>query len=114
MLQAWLTVAGLALDFIGFVLLLREWWLAFFSESRQIGAEEQLERARTLRNLRPPSSTGTDPFATLDRMQDEQAIRKARAAHRSAMAARRRAFVFAAALIILGFLLQLVGAWPIS
>ena len=47
--QAWLTVAGLTLDFLGFCLLLREWWLAFFSEAAQLGHEEALERQQKLR-----------------------------------------------------------------
>jgi hypothetical protein len=33
--------------------------------------------------------------------------------HKSAMAARRSAFLAAAALIAAGFVLQLAGAWPI-
>jgi hypothetical protein len=111
MLQSWLTVGGLMLDFAGFALLLREWWLAFFNEGRQIDAEEQLERMRHLRNLRP-SSSGTDPFAALHKMQDDQAVRGARLAHKSAMAARRSAFLTAAVLIGTGFVLQLAGAWP--
>ena len=36
MTQQWLTTLGIALDFAGFMLLLREWWLAFFNEGRQI------------------------------------------------------------------------------
>jgi hypothetical protein len=36
MTQQWLTVLGLALDFAGFMMLLREWWLAFFNENRQM------------------------------------------------------------------------------
>ena len=51
MTQQWLTVLGLALDFAGFMLLLREWWLAFFNEERQIEMEEQFERVRALRNF---------------------------------------------------------------
>jgi len=46
MIQSWLTIGGLAFDFSGFALLLREWWLAFFNEGMQIEAEEQLERMR--------------------------------------------------------------------
>jgi hypothetical protein len=111
MLQSWLTVGGLMLDFAGFALLLREWWLAFFNEGRQIDAEEQLERMRHLRSLRP-SSSSTDPFAALNRMQDDQAVRSARLAHKSAMAARRSVFLTAAVLIGAGFVLQLAGAWP--
>lgn len=75
MTQQWLTVAGLGLDFAGFMLLLREWWLAFFNEARQIVMEEQAERVRALRHLRPA--------------QDDAAVRKARGAHRAAMSARK-------------------------
>jgi hypothetical protein len=112
MTQQWLTVLGLALDFLGFMMLLREWWLAFFNEGRQIEMEEQLERARALRNLRPTAPGQRNPFETLERVQDEAALRKARTAHRAAMAARKGTFLFATLLIIVGFVLQLVGAWP--
>jgi hypothetical protein len=112
MIQSWLTIGGLVFDFAGFALLLREWWLAFFNERRQIEAEEQLERIRHLRSLRP-ASPGNDPFAALNKMQDDQALRSARMAHKSAMAARRAVFIMAAAFIAVGFLLQLAGAWPL-
>ena len=112
MIQSCLTIGGLAFDFAGFALLLREWWLAFFNESRQIAADEQLERMRHLRSLRP-TSPGDDPFAALNKMQDDQAMRRARMAHKSAMAARRSVFIMAAGFISVGFLLQLAGAWPI-
>jgi hypothetical protein len=45
-------------------------------------------------------------------MQDEGAIRKARAEHHAALAARRGMFLAASLLVVLGFLLQLAGAWP--
>jgi hypothetical protein len=112
MTQQWLTTLGIALDFAGFMLLLREWWLAFFNEERQIAMEEQLERMRAIRNLRMHKPGENNPYETIDRMQDEQAIRKARAIHRSAMTARRGTFLISTALIVLGFLLQVVGAWP--
>lgn len=112
MIQSWLTIGGLVFDFSGFALLLREWWLAFFNEGLQIEAEEQLERARNVRSLRPASASQGDPFATLHKLQDDQAIRRARLAHKAAMAARRTTFALAATLIVVGFLLQLAGAWP--
>lgn len=113
MIQSWLTIGGLVSDFGGFALLLREWWLAFFNETRQIAADEQLERMRHLRSLRPAGGPASDPFATLNKMQDDQAIRSARMAHKLAMAARRTTFLLAAALITVGFLLQVAGAWPV-
>jgi hypothetical protein len=113
MIQQWLTVLGLAFDLAGFLLLLREWWLAFFNEARQIEMEEQFERMRALRNMRPTTPGQRNPFEALDRMQDDQALRKARGAHRSALAARKGTFILATALIVLGFALQLAGAWPV-
>jgi hypothetical protein len=73
---------------------------------------EQLDRARALRNMRPPAPGERNPFEQLDRMQDESAIRKARIEHYAALAARRSVFLLATVLILLGFLLQLAGAWP--
>jgi hypothetical protein len=112
MTQQWITVVGLGLDFLGFMLLLREWWLAFFNENRQMQMAEQLDRARAMRDLRNRGMGGNNPFETLDRMQDEGAIRAARAQHRSALMARRGVFLLATALILVGFVLQLAGAAP--
>ncbi|HEY7553041.1 MAG TPA: hypothetical protein VH913_26410 [Hyphomicrobiaceae bacterium] len=112
MTQQWLTVLGLALDFAGFTMLLREWWLAFFNENRQMQLAEQLDRARAVRNIRPRAPGERNPFEQLERMQDDGAIRKARAEHYAALAARRGAFLAASLLVVLGFLLQLAGAWP--
>jgi hypothetical protein len=112
MTQQWLTTIGLALDFAGFALLLREWWLAFFNESRQLEMEEQLERMRAMRTMIPRDPGQRNPYESLERVQDEQAIRKARTIHRQAMAARKRMFVLSMLLIGLGFVLQLAGAWP--
>ena len=94
------------------MLLLREWWLAFFNEQRQIEMEEQFERVRALRQLRAAQPGQRNPFETLERVQDEAALRKARNVHRTAMAARKGTFLLASALIGLGFLLQIAGAWP--
>jgi hypothetical protein len=113
MMQQWMTVLGIALDFAGFAMLLREWWLAFFNEGRQMQLAEQLDRARAMRDMRNRSMGGPNPFEQLDRMQDESAIRTARAEHRNAMGARRGIFLLATALIVVGFALQLAGAWPL-
>jgi uncharacterized membrane protein len=112
MTQQWLTVLGLALDFLGFMMLLREWWLAFFNENRQMQMAEQLDRMRAMRTMIPRAPGERNPYESLERVQDEQAIRKARAEHRAAMNARKGTFVLATVLIILGFVLQVVGAWP--
>jgi len=112
MTQQWLNVLGLALDFAGFMLLLREWWLAFFNERRQIEMQEQLERMQAMRNLRPRAPGERNPFEALERMQDQQSTRNARTAHRTAMMTRRGTFLLSTALIVLGFVLQILAAWP--
>src|SRR5689334_13870713 len=94
------------------MLVLREWWLAFFNERRQIEMEEQLERMRAVRNLRPRAPGERNPFERIEQMQDDQAIRTARQLHRSAMAARRATFMVSVVLIVSGFILQVIGAWP--
>jgi hypothetical protein len=112
MTQQWLNVLGLVLDFAGFMLLLREWWLAFFNERRQIEMQEQFERMQSMRNLRPRAPSEHNPYEALERMQDQQAVRKARDVHRSAMGARRGTFLLSTTLIVVGFVLQILAAWP--
>jgi hypothetical protein len=112
--QAWLTVAGLTLDFLGFCLLLREWWMAFFSEAAQLTYEEALERQQKLRAFASQNTNEAMQrhYAVAGQMQDDMAIRRARDERRAAQSARRRWFVSATVLIVLGFLLQLAGALP--
>lgn len=110
--QQWITIIGLVLDFAGFILLLREWWTAFFNEGRQMQMAEQLDRMRAMRNMIPRQPGERNPYESLERVQDEQAIRRARNEHRAAMAARKGAFIFATVLILAGSVLQIVGAWP--
>jgi hypothetical protein len=113
--QAWLTVAGLSLDFFGFCLLLREWWMAFFSEASQLAADEALERQQKLRAFAAQNASETMQrhFAATGQMQDDMAIRRARDERRAAQAGRRRWFLSASVLIVLGFVLQLLGALPL-
>ena len=113
--QAWLTVLGLVLDFLGFCLLLREWWIAFFSEHAQMAHEEALERQKKLRafSAKHAGDGMRGHLETTGQMQDDMAIRRAREERLNAMRGRRRWFIAASALIILGFLLQLAGAVPV-
>jgi hypothetical protein len=113
LIQPWMNVVGIALDFAGFMLLLREWWMAFFNEGRQMQLAEQLDRARSMRNMRPLKPGERNPYEQLDRFADEQAVRRARAEHRAALGARQGIFVLSTVLIGTGFLLQIAGACPL-
>ncbi|MEQ1716368.1 MAG: hypothetical protein ABL907_10355 [Hyphomicrobium sp.] len=113
--QAWLTVAGLAIDFFGFCLLLREWWIAFLSDQAMMAHEAQLEQQQRLRAFATQNANDAMKrhLVTAGQMQDDMAIRRARDDRVSAMRGRRRWFIGASVLIITGFVLQLLGAVPL-
>ena len=113
--QSWLTVCGLALDFAGFVLLLREWWIAFLSEKSLLAHEESLERQQKLRAFASQNTSDAmrTHMARAGEMQDDIAIRRARDERRHAQKLRRAWFIAASALIASGFILQLAGALPL-
>lgn len=112
---AWLNVAGLTADFLGFVLLLREWWIAFLSERALMAHEESLERQQKLRAFASQNANEgmKRHLATAGQMQDDMAIRRARGERLASLAGRRAWFLGAAVLIALGFVLQIAAALPL-
>lgn len=115
MSQQWLSVIGIALDFTGFCILLVEWWFAFFNEERQLGFQRRLERERNLRAFaQANASTGyRQHLETAGKMMDDMALKRAWDAHTLALGRRKPVFFTAAILIAAGFILQLLGSWPI-
>jgi CHASE3 domain sensor protein len=113
-IQSWITVAGLVLDLLGFVLLLREWWLAFFHETSELEADRRKAWERSLRHHQ--ATTASDQLrAHLDassRIHDEMMERSAQARHEKTLRSRKGMFVAATVLIVAGSLLQIVGALP--
>jgi hypothetical protein len=112
--QNWLSVAGIGIDLVGFLLLLREWWLAFFHESAALDFQQQRSFQQSMRHHQRASVSDQmrshlDNFA---RMQDDMADRGARNRHIATLKSRKRAFRLATVLIIVGAVLQLVGALP--
>lgn len=114
MVQSWVSVAGIAIDLAGFLLLLREWWLAFFHETAMIDFQQQRAFQQSMR--RHQQATASDQMRshldTFARMQDEMADRGARSRHIATLSSRKRAFVLATVLIVVGALLQLAGQIP--
>ena len=112
--QQWLTVLGLGLDFLGFCLLLREWWLAFFHESSEIVAAERRAAQLSFRQFSQSHMPETHRAHadTVARMEDERHARQEQARARATLGKRKWMFIAATVLIILGFALQLIGAVP--
>lgn len=114
--QNWLSVAGIAIDLAGFLLLLRELWLAFFHESAMLDFQQRRAFEQSMRHHQRTTASEQmqshlDNFA---RMQDEMAERGARGRHLATLKSRKSVFVLATVLIIVGALLQLAGALPLD
>ncbi|MBX9862072.1 MAG: hypothetical protein K2Y42_04905 [Hyphomicrobium sp.] len=114
--QAWISVAGIALDLLGFLLLLREWWIAFFHENAALEHQQKRAWEQSLRHHQ--TSHASDQLRshldTHHRLHDEMVDRSVRARHIATLRARKRFFVLATILIVLGSLLQLAGQLPES
>jgi hypothetical protein len=116
MQQNWITVAGIAIDLLGFLLLLREWWLAFFHESSVLEAEKRQSWERSLRHQHqthaPEALKGH--LQTSARIHDQMAEQQARARHIATLKSRKGMFMLATALILIGYTLQIIGSLPIE
>lgn len=114
--QSWISVAGIALDLIGFLLLLREWWVAFFHENAVLEHQQRRAWEQSLRHHQTAHASDQlrSHLSTHNRIQDEMVERGARARHIATLKARKRFFVLATVLIVLGSLLQLAGQLPES
>jgi hypothetical protein len=114
MLQSWLSASGIAIDLAGFLLLLREWWLAFFHESAMLAYEQRRGSelsARQFHHAHAPNQLKAH-LETTARLQDQMAERNTQARHLATLGSRRRVFLLATVLIVIGYLLQLAGALP--
>jgi len=116
MYQNWITVAGLGLDLLGFVLLLREWWLAFFHEAAMLEADRRRAWERSLRHTQRTHASEQlrTHFDTTARIHDEMAERGAQSRLEATLRSRKRMFVTATVLIVGGSVLQILGALPIT
>lgn len=115
--QAWITVVGLCLDFLGFALIAWEWLLAQRGERAALAIAEAHERQQAMRDHLQHVPGRTDPgmqrhLQMVGQMQGR--MTKSRLDEtRSAYARRRYGAIYAGmALVVLGFACQMLGAWP--
>jgi hypothetical protein len=116
MYQSWITIAGLTLDLLGFILLLREWWLAFFHETASLEAERRRAWERSIRHTQRTHASDQlrTHLDTTARIQDEMADRNAQSRHQATLRSRKRMFIAATVLIVAGSVLQILGALPVT
>lgn len=109
-LQPWLNLVGLALDFLGVMLLAYEWRVAVRAERREVELAEQAAR----RELPPSMPRPTGPHQeTFDYMNRRRAASMKAERARTTFSSRANWFVRAFALIAIGFMLQIIAAVPL-
>jgi hypothetical protein len=109
-LKEWLNFAGLSLDFLGVMLLANEWRIAIRAEQREAEIAEREMRLRPNPMMPRPDMPNQ---AVFDYMRENQRLLQQTLRARSARNMRRNWFTAAMLLIALGFLLQMVGSWPL-
>lgn len=115
MAQAWLQVIGLVLDFCGFALIAFEWLLAQRSERALDQIRQAEARAAEGRSHLARVSTNPGMQRHLEAVGDMERRRAelAAGASRAHYAKRRYGAIYAGmVMVLLGFVGQLLGAWP--
>jgi hypothetical protein len=114
--QQWLQVIGLMLDFAGVCLIAWEWLAAQRQERALLAIEEARARSeeanQRMARAQPANATMLRHFEAVNDMQRRMA--QSRTAHsRSRYGGMRMlAVAIGMTLVALGFLLQMLGAWP--
>ena len=105
MCQQWFSVAGLAFDILGFLIIAFEWRHVFWREHerRIYELEHDHERSRAER----AGKDYEDP-----RRSDYTMWREFQKLFLKEWRFRRKLFYFGVALVVLGFLGQTLGSWP--
>ncbi len=109
MSQAWLTLIGLTLDFLGILLFANEWWAALKAE--RVEAELEARKAMFKPNPMMPGS-GIPNQAVFDWMREQSEARQRQYRTAEARTARWQFYLIALILVAVGFLFQLAGAFP--
>src|SRR3954463_15785738 len=108
MCQQWLSILGLLADIVGFLVIAYEWRRSFKYNVDMRTLELQDAHGRNLAR-----QVGHEPRYTLQE-EEETMAREFSKLHRQEADFRLSLFWIGGALIILGFLLQSIGSWPIN
>lgn len=106
MCQQWLSITGLFADVVGFVLIAIEWYRSFthavFIRNRELHDAYKRNRAR---------EEGREPEYAME-AEEETMAREFSKLHNAEARFRGRLFWLGVALVVAGFVLQALGAWP--
>lgn len=108
--------AGLVLDFFGFVLLLREWWVAFLTQQRELIILQRRFRQEEIDRMHSQNAGESlrQHLATIRHVRDRTERRTEIEELTEQLKSRRVLFLVAALCISIGFILQIVASIPSS
>ena len=107
--QAWLQVAGLIVDFLGVSLIAVEWLIAQRGERRLL----EIEARRATSVLYYVTSAVTvRHLETVSEMERRMAAQRTEQARTQVGQLRVKVIVLGLVFVLVGFALQLAGAWP--
>jgi hypothetical protein len=110
MLQPWLNVVGVALDFAGVLILAYEWWIALKAEQHEAELLAREQRFKMPPTMQPQQTNPHQPV--FDHMREQQRFLQQQRRTQAVRGMRLNWFIAAFVLIALGYLLQFVGSFP--
>ena len=114
LLQPWLNLAGLLLDFLGVILLGREWLVAMAASQREMEIAQREEMFRRRPTMPKPAETIARHMEVVEDMDQRRKFQERVMRANTAWQARRGWFVTAMVLVVFGFLLQILGSIPLN
>ncbi len=116
MTQTILNLTGIGLDLVGFIILLREWWITVFGEHAEIAFEEMMARQSDFDEFARQQAEGDlkEHMIRSAKMRSDHRIQEFRRQRRDMLRARRSLYVIAVVLILLGSVAQFLGSVPVE
>mmetsp|Transcript_15300 Transcript_15300/g.16971 ORF Transcript_15300/g.16971 Transcript_15300/m.16971 type:complete len:127 (-) Transcript_15300:214-594(-) len=116
-ISSYINFAGLILDFIGFIILLREWWIAYLSQQQELELYQKRFRQEQLDQLQQNNQSNLSPqlqkhMETVKNQRGKTQTMEEMKDIATKLKSRRGLYVIATALIMGGFLMQIVASIP--
>ncbi len=109
MIQPWLNVIGVAIDFVGVLILAYEWWIALKAEQREAELLAREQRFKPHPNIPQPNNPHQKVF---DHMNEQMRFQQQQKRTQAVRGIRLNWFIASFVLIALGYFLQFVGSMP--
>mmetsp|Transcript_21964 Transcript_21964/g.32445 ORF Transcript_21964/g.32445 Transcript_21964/m.32445 type:complete len:127 (+) Transcript_21964:21-401(+) len=113
-IKEYINLVGLVLDFFGFILLLREWWVAFLTQQRELELYQRRFRQEDMDRLQRQNANEIlrNHLDTIKNMRERSETEAEIQDISTQLKNRRGLFQLSAFCIMVGFILQIVASIP--